>query len=487
MKLRRYESLRPTDLEAKRLDGAVKDKKSETRRPQVKLPEVYYLSENDRYYLKDSEGDFRGYRKSPTTARLKHEFLMKKEEYEEFFAEIYRKHVIDCVTPIGGKQKGLHNIGGKRVLVPTEQRRIKPEKGDWQITRKYLLGMFGEEQLEWYLGWLKTWLDGYYSYRNTIGQVLIAIGDTASGKTLLKEIHNHIFDGGGQPLKYMTGGTGFNGELCSRCSLYIDDKLNDLGAKGKKKLKAECKEMAVAGEMRFEFKNQTAFTASPCFRLLICCNYTEDSVSVIPDIDESTKNKISIVHCSRKEMPMPAGNAKEREAFWKKLESEMPAFIHHVLNEHEISEEMSDKEEGRMGVRGYHNDQSMNYVESYSNDGSRLLAIVECLRKKGGGPSEDKWRGSAGALSELLKIHDVEKFGNPTSIGRFLNQRIKCGSKLVRSVGHREYEIDLTDPSEIEAPSFEESIEEEVSVQATDSQADFDLYEDAPFGHYSVK
>ena len=37
-------------------------------------------------------------------------------------------------------------------------------------------------------------------------------------------------------------------------------------------------------------------------------------------------------------------------------------------------------------------------------------------QKKGGGLSEDKWRGSAGALSELLKIHDVEKFGNPTSM-----------------------------------------------------------------------
>ena len=187
---------------------------------------------------------------------------------------------------IGANRWVFITLAGNKYL-SQQNKQNKPEKGDWQITRKYLLGMFGEEQLEWYLGWLKTWLDGYYSYRNTIGQVLIAIGDTASGKTLLKEIHNHIFDGGGQPLKYMTGGTGFNGELCSRCSLYIDDKLNDLGAKGKKKLKAECKEMAVAGEMRFEFKNQTAFTASPCFRLLICCNYTR-----IPSLSSLTLTRV---------------------------------------------------------------------------------------------------------------------------------------------------------------------------------------------------
>ena len=45
------------------------------------------------------------------------------------------------------------------------------------------------------------------------------------------------------------------------CSLHIDDKLNDLGPQ-EKKLKAECKELAVAGEWRFEFKNKTAFSAS---------------------------------------------------------------------------------------------------------------------------------------------------------------------------------------------------------------------------------
>ena len=121
----------------------------------------------------------------------------------------------------------------------------------------------------------------FYSYKFVPGQVLICIGETASGKTLLKSIHNHIFDGGGQPLKYMTGGTGFNGELSQVCSLHIDDKLNDLGANGKKKLKAECKELAVAGEWRFEFKNRTAFSASPVQRLTIFCNETEDSVSVI--------------------------------------------------------------------------------------------------------------------------------------------------------------------------------------------------------------
>jgi hypothetical protein len=293
------------------------------------------------------------------------------------------------------------------------------------------------------------------------------IGETASGKTLLKDLHNYIFDGGGQPLKYMTGATLFNGELSACCSWHIDDKLNDLGYKGKKKLKAECKEIAVAGELRFEFKNQTAFIANPCMRLLICCNYTEDSVSVIPDIDESTKNKISILNCTR----------------MAQLKSEMPAFIYHVLYEHIISEGMADVEEARMGVRGYHNEEAMMFVDSYSHDGSRLLTIIDCLGehlKQG----QELWRGNASSLVKFLQSHGLEQMATATSMGRFLNQRISSGTSLVRSVSHREYEIYLKEAKAGGRTQNEQKLKKSSSgseVCFEQDESDFD--EDAPYGY----
>ena len=47
---------------------------------------------------------------------------------------------------------GLHLLGGKKVLVPREQRRIEPKEGDWSTLKKYLHGMLGDDQLEWYQG-----------------------------------------------------------------------------------------------------------------------------------------------------------------------------------------------------------------------------------------------------------------------------------------------------------------------------------------------
>lgn len=367
--------------------------------------------------------------------------------------------MVDLVTPIGGLKIGMHMISGNKVLVPKEQRRIEIKQGDWEVVGKYMTGMLGSEQFEWYKGWLQIWLSGFYNYKFVPGQVLIAVGEPSSGKTLLKSIHNHIVDGGGQPLRYMTGVTPFNGELCGVCSLHIDDKLNELAGKGKKKLKAECKELAVAGEWRFEFKNKTAFSAAPIQRLLICCNYTEDSVSVIPDIDESTRNKISILDCKRSKMPMPTRTQADKDAFWKQIEAEMPAYLYHIMEEHEISEEFADLEEERMGVRGYHNKKALNYAETYSNESNRLYAIIEILRKD----SARDWTGSAGQLVKLLHEEGAEKYANAISMGRFLNQREGSGSKLIKSLAQRKYWIDLKDYEEFD--ESEEVPQEEVAAQ----------------------
>ena len=412
----------------------------------LNLPELCYSPDNDKLWMKDARGAYVSYRKGAVSSRLDHEYGLSPKDTGALLAQTYKGNVVDLVTPIGGLKMGMHTISGNKVLVPKEQRRIEPIKGDWEVIRKFMVGMLGEEQFEWYMGWLQTWLVAYYNYKFVPGQVLICVGETGSGKTLLKSMHNHIFDGGGQPLNYMTGKTPFNGELCGLCSLHIDDKLNDLGPQGKKKLKAECKELAVAGEWRFEFKNKTAFSASPVQRLAIFFNYTEDSVSVMPDIDESTRNKISILDCKRKKMPMPTRTQADKDAFWNQIVSEMPAFLYHIMEEHVITEEFADTKEERMGVRGYHNEKALNFVEAYSNEGKRLHAIIEVLRKDNG----KSWEGSASELVKILKEEAKDYKSTPTSIGRFLNQRIACGSKLVKMVGHRKYWIDVQDYDEME-------------------------------------
>ena len=120
---------------------------------------------------------------------------------------------------------------------------------------------------------------------------------------------------------------------------------------------------------------------------------------MMPDIDESTRNKISILDCKRKKMPMPTKTQADKDVFWKQIVSEMPAYLYHIMNEHVITEEFADTLEERMGVRGYHNEKALNFVEAYSNEGKRLHAIIEVLRKDNG----ICWEGSASELVKILK------------------------------------------------------------------------------------
>ena len=173
-------------------------------------------------------------------------------------------------------------------------------------------------------------------------------------------------------------------------------------------------------------------------------------------------------------MPMPARTQSEKDAFWKQIESEMPAFIYHVLNEHKVSDEFADSEEERMGVRGYHHPKALNYVETYSSDGSRLLGIIEVLRSD---PENSLyWEGSAGDLVQFLRKKDYDNRSTPTSMGRFLNQRIACGTRLVKENGHRKYWIDTKPREEDDEPSPKKEFEE--SPTKVEKKPKEDLLED---------
>jgi hypothetical protein len=99
-------------------------------------------------------------------------------------------------------------------------------------------------------------------------------------------------------------------------------------------------------------------------------------------------------------------------------------------------------------------------------------------------PGKKMWVGSAGELVKLFKGYDIEKYATATSIGRFLSQRIGCGSKFVKDLGHRKYGIDLSDSQEggitVEEDGGLESVEVLGDQYVLTNDEEFD--EDAPYG-----
>jgi hypothetical protein len=403
---------------------------------------IYFHPLKDKFWKEDSRGIFVPYNSSAISRILQHEHGIPKEGISKKLAEIQTHDVVDFATKIGGWRKGLHELEGMNVLVPSEQKRIKLIGGECKTLNEFLIGMFGQEQFEWYCGWLRHWLDGFYSFTHTPGQVLVLIGPPSCGKTLLIELHNHIFGGGGKPLKYMTGQTNFNGELCQYCHLYLDDEFQDLGPRGKKALKSMCKQIAVGRMQRFEFKHQTAFNASPQARVVLACNEDKDSLSVVPELDENIKNKISLLHCKKKDMPMPARTGEERETFWKCLVEEIPAFLHFVIKGFEVPKKFNDDVDGRMGVKAYQHPKATELAENCSMDGQRMEEIIEILRGQGKLDQTKTWRGNATDLLKILQRGEIEEYTTTGGLGRFLKSRTHLPASRVQLVGHRTYRID---------------------------------------------
>jgi hypothetical protein len=109
--------------------------------------------------------------------------------------------------------------------------------------------------------------------------------------------------------------------------------------------------------------------------------------------------------------------------------------------------------------------------------------MIEALRFSDS--TEDEWYGSAGELINKLKDKGIERQATATSIGRFLNQRIACGSKLVKKVSQRRYTIDLThnedEPADVENEIEKNPIEDDTKV--TESQEE--LFEDENEENYN--
>jgi hypothetical protein len=120
-----------------------KKKTKEEFKKMINLPEMFYQPDNDKIWMRMGGGVMCLTEKVQSSLDLSMSMSCPRKESAELFAKTYKDHVVDLVTPIGGWRKGMHEISGKKVLVPWEQRRIEPKRGEWEIIRKFLTGMLG--------------------------------------------------------------------------------------------------------------------------------------------------------------------------------------------------------------------------------------------------------------------------------------------------------------------------------------------------------
>ena len=148
------------------------------------------------------------------------------------------------------------------------------------------------------------------------------------------------------------------------------------------------KQVAVNDKHRCHRKHREPIVMTPFWRLTVSLNDDPEHLMVLPPLDESLRDKITLLRCRYEPMPMPTGTPKEKGAFWAALKVEFPAFTHFLLNEWTPPPGII---ESRFGVGHFHNPAILEALSDQSPE-KRLLDLIDMELFCSPAPSTTKMR-----------------------------------------------------------------------------------------------
>lgn len=258
---------------------------------------------------------------------------------------------------------------------------------------------------------LISWLSHFYrnaakmTSAKRCGQALVLAGDAGRGKSffarvLLGKLMGGVVDAD----KFYLDGVRFNDSLFDAPVHLIDDRLGAADRRLRAKFTEQLKVVVANAELRYEKKFGDSRESVPwAGRVVILCNKDPQALSVLPDLDMSTRDKFMMLMLGSAQFPF--GHRPEYTMAW--LEAELPAFARFLLG-WRIPEDMADD---RFGVQAWQHD---DMVQASAENGltqsviESISALFESLTKGDEGKLDKgiAWTGTAGALWKALQDDD---------------------------------------------------------------------------------
>lgn len=154
-------------------------------------------------------------------------------------------------------------------------------------------------QIVMLISWLSTFYKQGESRRvcTNPGQALVVAGPASTGKTFLaKKIIARLAGGFANGVDYFINGGRFTDDIVCSPMLLIDDAISDMKGRDRDKMTNLVKQVVATGSMRSEAKFQSALSSLPWpGRVGIFCNSDAQSLSVLPSLEASTKDKFMML------------------------------------------------------------------------------------------------------------------------------------------------------------------------------------------------
>ena len=351
--------------------------------------EDYFYSRNETYLVRDPEGRWLtlkadSYKRILKTLRG----FLSTPEIDQEIVGVQMKNNVARYGPLCGRNSGFYlEADGSRHLVTVDMSLIDPQPGNYPTITAVINGLFrnsesedvGNAQIHTLLGWLKSSVEALRAGRQQQQQALAICGVRDCGKSF---VQHHIITPclagrAADAERYFLRGNDFNADLFEAEHLVLDDCRASIKIADRLAFAAKLKQFTVGATVAsLHGKGKDAINVRPWWRISITCNDDPESLLVLPPLNEDFADKLILLRASRFDFPEPITTAAEKERFEAKLRSEIPAFLHFLLNRYTVPEKYVDPR--RYNVATFHHPVIKECLESLSPE-AELLELIDLV------------------------------------------------------------------------------------------------------------
>lgn len=354
---------------------------------------------------------------------------------------IQRERYVSVLEGYAGKPAGLHNEDGRRFLIKTGANLIVPRPLRWKTIRRVIMAIVGDDpevgnqQVAVLLLWLKVAYAALRAGVRTPGQAVVLAGPAGCGKSLLIDLIVAILGGRrGHPHKFITGRTSFNGELLGKEVLVSDDDAGSIDIRVRRGVAAAYKNLLFSGSVPIEQKYGMPDSFAPFWRLVIATNNEPESMLVLPPLSADIEDKINLINCHKRELPMTSSTPENRSKFFATLVSEIPGLLHDL----ECLEIPKGLQCARSGVRHFHHPALLAALTELTPETALLNLIDETLPNMVLMGHRRIWEGTASKLrNDLHEFSSIKSdvqnlLPAPNMVGTYLGRLEKSTDRVQR-------------------------------------------------------
>jgi len=329
-------------------------------------------------------------------------------EVEEALLTVSNNNRIDEIAPVVFSNERIVSYNASRILNCSNLVPVDPDSdGDpskWPFLHQWLNQLFVNSSKNSALDYFYSWMQRFYTAvldRVPLqGQALLLVGPTGRGKSLLSnKIISGLVGGFSDASDYLSGQTKFNKDLGKVASWVIDDTTSAASFQDQRRATELLKRAVANPRVEYMAKYADAMSIPWTGRVILSLNMDANSLSVIPSLDTSNRDKLMALLIAESSTTSFPPNAQLEAT----IEQELPHFGKFLLD-WKVPQSVEDV--GRFGVKSYI-DPTIADAAYDNSSRSSIAELVEFFAKRCREvyPDLDRWSGT---LTEFqVMIHDL--------------------------------------------------------------------------------